>query len=372
MAQLLTGHAASMKAKTKRIVGSAVLALVVVGYALLLWRGPWWIDGAHLRTRDLQPADGVVITGFRTMLVALGAGAVAALGLYYTHKGHKQTEALFAHTRKKDREQAELTREGQVTERYVEAIKLLASTNLTERLGGIFALERIMRDSEKDHATVVEVLAAFVRQRSPIVEAEGAEPYEIKLGPNGEYVRPEDDVQAALSVLGRRPERPESFRLNLRNLDLRGVNLASARLDGADLNGAWLVHARLDAARLARTHLYGADFTDADLRGADMQEAMLEGAEFGGADLSGVCLRRAWLGRARLAGALLRDALLEDAYLRKASVGEGVTVNQLVTARIYDATKLPAELREDPRIQARIAECQRAPKGLSVASTLEA
>ncbi len=30
----------------------------------------------------------------------------------------------------------------------------LASTQLTERLGGIYALERIMRDSAKDHATV--------------------------------------------------------------------------------------------------------------------------------------------------------------------------------------------------------------------------
>ncbi len=62
----------------KRIAVGVIIALVIVGYALLLWRGPWWIDGAHLRTRNLQPADGVVITGVRTALVALGAGAVAA------------------------------------------------------------------------------------------------------------------------------------------------------------------------------------------------------------------------------------------------------------------------------------------------------
>ncbi|MER7573801.1 hypothetical protein [Streptomyces sp. NPDC126514] len=83
-----------MKQKSKRIALAALLSLMVIGYVLLLWRGPWWIDGAHLRTKNLQPADGVVITGLRTMLVAVGAGAVAAFGLYYTHKGHKQTEAL--------------------------------------------------------------------------------------------------------------------------------------------------------------------------------------------------------------------------------------------------------------------------------------
>ncbi|MEU1406811.1 hypothetical protein ABZ471_31455 [Streptomyces sp. NPDC005728] len=79
-----------MNPKTKRIVLAVTLVVVVIGYALLLWRGPWWIDGAHLRTKNLQPADGVVITGFRTMLVALGAGAVAALGLHYTHRSHRQ------------------------------------------------------------------------------------------------------------------------------------------------------------------------------------------------------------------------------------------------------------------------------------------
>ncbi|MFE0805043.1 hypothetical protein [Streptomyces sp. NPDC058812] len=93
-----------MKQKSKRIALAVLLALAATSYALLLWRGPWWFDGNHLRTKDLQPADGVVITGFRTTLVAVGAGVVAALGLYYTHKGHKQTESLFLHTRDKDRE----------------------------------------------------------------------------------------------------------------------------------------------------------------------------------------------------------------------------------------------------------------------------
>ena len=81
---------------------------------------PRWVDGAHLRTKNLEPADGVVITGFRTSLVALGVGFIAGLGLYYTHRSHQHTEKLFQHTRQKDREQAELTREGQVTERDVE------------------------------------------------------------------------------------------------------------------------------------------------------------------------------------------------------------------------------------------------------------
>ncbi|MFI0262299.1 hypothetical protein ACH4OW_25030 [Streptomyces sp. NPDC017056] len=101
----------------KRYLLLALLAAATAGYTLLLWHGPWWIDGAHLRTRGLQPADGVVITGFRTALVALGAGLIAAAGLFYTHR-------TLQHTREKDQEQAEIAREGQVTDRYVAAIKL--------------------------------------------------------------------------------------------------------------------------------------------------------------------------------------------------------------------------------------------------------
>jgi hypothetical protein len=34
------------------------------------------------------------------------------------------------------------------------------------RIGGIYALERIARDSAIDHPTVMEVLAAFIREHS--------------------------------------------------------------------------------------------------------------------------------------------------------------------------------------------------------------
>lgn len=230
-----------MKSHTRRLVLAVVGAVAALAYILLLWRGPWWIDGSHLRDTDLQPADGVVITGFRTTLVALGAGAVAALGLYYTHRTHRHAEKLyehsqeqFAHAREKDREQVTLTREGQVTERYVEAIKLLGSGNLHERLGGIYSLERIMNDSERDHRTVIEVLSAFVRTpprngRGPgrgsgdAVNEESAEPADV-LAP---------DVMAALTVLGRQPEGRGHL-----VTDLRGAQLTGSTIRGVDLRDA--------------------------------------------------------------------------------------------------------------------------------------
>ncbi|WP_063806780.1 pentapeptide repeat-containing protein [Streptomyces regalis] len=397
-----------MKPKTKRIVVAVVLAAVVIGYALLLWKGPWWVDGAHLRTKNLQPADGVVITGFRTMLVALGAGAVAALGLYYTHKSHQHTEKLFEHTREKDREQAELTREAQVTERYVEAIKLLSSDNLPQRLGGIYSLERIMRDSEKDHATVVAVLAAFVREKAPAQEQDSED------AERSVEFSPPQEIQAALTVLGRRPVREERFRIDLARTDLCGTDLSGARLANADLRRANLELANLADANLAEASLYEARLQRADLRaanleGANLHEAHLErailvGAHLRRAILMGAHLERARLPEAHLEGASLRGAHLEraelsgahlegadlmgahlegadmseahlqgarlfGAHLDEASLGgtdlalaEGCKVDMLVTAQLWSSTRLPSDIAGHEEIQARIKEFESLPE----------
>ncbi|MEU4213725.1 pentapeptide repeat-containing protein, partial [Streptomyces sp. NPDC026206] len=303
---------------------------------------PWWIDGAHLRHRDLQPADGVVITGFRTMLVALGAGAVAGIGLYYTHRTHQHADKLyehsqeqFTHAREKDREQAELTRESQVTDRYVQAIKLLGSPNITERLGGMYSLERIMRDSEKDHATVVEVLAAFVRQHARILrlEPDGSDP-------NPPRARPEEDVQAALTVLGRRPVRKEGFLIDLSHTDLRGVDLLEARMQGVSFAAAWL-----DGANLSAINLEGAYLESVRLDGAVLAEAHLDSAD----------LSDAQCGKATFLDASLKSVQLRGVDLSETST---LTAEQLLPAILRSSTKLPERLAGHPALLDRISQVE--------------
>jgi hypothetical protein len=53
-----------------------------------------------------------------------------------------------------------------VTDRYTKAIEQPGSGKLDVRIGGIYALERIVHDSRWDHPTVLEVLAAFIREHS--------------------------------------------------------------------------------------------------------------------------------------------------------------------------------------------------------------
>jgi hypothetical protein len=76
-----------------------------------------------------------------------------------------------------------------------------------------FALERVARDSARDHPTVMEVLSAFIREhsREPWPQSDsGSEEHEPLTRP---------DVQAGVTVVGRRdPER-----------DIRRIALTNAR-----------------------------------------------------------------------------------------------------------------------------------------------
>ena len=60
----------------------------------------------------------------------------------------------------------QVTEDGKLTERFSKAVELLGSDKLDTRLGGVYALERIARDSRNDHWTVIEILTAFVREKS--------------------------------------------------------------------------------------------------------------------------------------------------------------------------------------------------------------
>jgi hypothetical protein len=63
--------------------------------------------------------------------------------------------------------QVQVNREGQITERFTRAIDQLGSSTTDVRLGGIFTLARIAKDSPADRPTVATVLAAFVRTHAP-------------------------------------------------------------------------------------------------------------------------------------------------------------------------------------------------------------
>jgi hypothetical protein len=123
-----------------------------------------------------------------------------------------------------------LNRAGQVTDRYTRAVDQIGSEALARRIGGIYALERIGRDSPDDRPTVIYVLGAFVRDQSR--------------RERGSIEEPTEDVYAALRVVSRLATSTDVV-VNLRGADLRNAQLrfmhgVQVRLGGNELAGAVL------------------------------------------------------------------------------------------------------------------------------------
>jgi uncharacterized protein YjbI with pentapeptide repeats len=288
------------------------------------------------------------------------AGVAAVAGIYFTWRNLQQGK------------------DEQITERFTRAIDQLDSEKLEIRLGGIYALERIANDSpERDYSTIMEVLTAYLRENAPLPrEAEPRPDSEASkdTGASAENekqeTKPPTDIQAILTVLGRRKKagKKDDVLLDLSAADLRGANLSGANLHeallwganlqeavlaGANLQGANLLDANLQEANLWEANLQGAHLLDANLQeanllganlqgahllDANLQEAVLMGANLEGAELMGVRLQGAHLSDANLQEANLRRANLQGAHLLDTNLQGAVLAGaNLQGAKLWEA-----------------------------------
>ncbi|MFI0454604.1 pentapeptide repeat-containing protein [Actinomadura sp. 6N118] len=284
------------------------------GYAVALWKVPdLVVKGSTDAARDRHNA--------RLLVVSAGGAIVVAIGLLFTWSGYR------------------LSHRGQVTDRFTKALERLGSTEMDVRLGGIYALAHVAHDSPPHHNDVIEVLEAFIRRRAPAARHDDGPTLAARRKLSD---RPEADVQAALTALGRRPRRPEHRRIDLSQLHLSGaqlsqLNLRRVNLEGADLSGAYLGMADLRNASLEGAKLSGTNLWKANLGGADLEGANLRDAYLGEADLR----------KAFLEGANLRDAYLGEADLRRANLGKscGSAAKQSMSApRTPRSVSMPLRL----------------------------
>jgi hypothetical protein len=326
-----------------RVVG--VVALLVIVVVLLFLVLNWYVAP----TKPSERKDLI-------LAVAQILGGTALLsGLYFTWRT------------------LQVNREGQITERFTRSIDQLGATDdegnrLFEiRIGGIYALERIARESEEDYWTIMEILTAYVRQNATLPE-EGQErthdaPDEQRAmeGPGGksettEPSAPDPDIQAIMTILRRRKRyfmHGEPERLGLSETNLYEANLYEANLTGAGLSGASLFRADLTGANLTGADLTGANLRGANLTGATLREADLSRVAYlTRADLTGADLIGAYFTGANLTGAILREADLSGADLTRADLTRAdlsrakyLTQEHLEKAAGDENTRLPTHLK---------------------------
>jgi hypothetical protein len=294
----------------------------------------------------------------------------------------------------------ELAKSTQLAERFSQAVDLLnqespeasntaGDAGSVARVGGVFALDRIVESDSAYQESTLHVLAAMVQRESPwsAVKAargeqgEGVSSYRFRpcdwldahpeitpYLPGSDHETLAPDIAAALTVIGQlgttpsskipdqpmgngalalgansRTEPPRadvSARLT-RNIDLSQAKLCLAYVKDGRLVGTWFRHSDLrgaifdDAdlrnAGLVAVDLTGAHLTRANLADSSLKEASLNQADLSFADLSGADLFRAKLDDTNFSGAILQGT-------------KNLTQEQLDQACGSSSTKLPDKL----------------------------
>lgn len=256
--------------------------------------------------------------------------------------------------------------------------------NIEVRIGAIYALERIMKESKKDAPAIVDTLAAYVRENCgkptlecKIPEKKFSEPIGEWLAAIQNYIgivilpkkgtlvdrakalaeQPQVnrvDIKTALTVIGRRPvhlKNPKDFEderttmpdlrnvnfqgWDLRNFDLSHCNLSGAKMQGANFHAAQMQGAKLLGAQMQGTNLNKANIQRANISGSDLQGASLNFAkmqrakiidadmncaEFGDAQMQGINLSLSKIQGTKLLAAKMQRSNLQDAQIHLADL----------------------------------------------------
>lgn len=290
--------------------------------------------------------------------------AAAVVGVYFLvwrtciadGQWHVAKEELYTGLLTKAVEQLGATREEKTDDGKVKTVP-----NTEVRLGAIYALEKLAADYLPLHWQIMELLCAYVRKNAgePTPETDEVRNVRAKqrerrseqenLTLEKARMKPSVEIQAALTVIGRRLERQRAFEatkaseadtqkptLDLSSCHLSGANLEKLRFENTNFTSACLQRTHLNETRLDDANLSGAHLEQANLRKASLKDASLNYANLQFADLLSAQCQGAFFEGTHLPGASLEGAKLDEAI--------GLTQAQIEVTKGDDYTTLPAGL----------------------------
>lgn len=304
-------------------VGLAVVGIISLGAYLTVTYWDWLLGGA-----DYYNNASIV----RNIVLVVGSIVAILIALWRSLVAERQAKTA--------KRQQEIGERASLNERYRQAASMLGDSELTVRMAGIYALERLAEDypSEFQHETF-KLLLEFVRTPPSLKH-----PQPLVWDGWLQLERPatRQDVQAAITAILKLKQ------LSLDNngtearywLDLQGAQLSGVELTGTKLGDAYLVNADLMFARLDRADLTGAHLQWADCRQASFEQADLSNAELSDADFSGAQAHKCKFRGATMPAKML-DTILEEADMTNARFPN----TDLTGAKLRDSNLTGAMLR---------------------------
>ncbi|UWR74740.1 pentapeptide repeat-containing protein [Phaeobacter inhibens] len=162
--------------------------------------------------------------------------------------------------------------------------------NLEMRIGAIFALERIARESLDFHVQAMGLLCTYIRLNSPLQSAaeftHNMDRRPVSEGWNDCPIL-RIDIQTALDALGRRSDASIRKREPIADFFLR---LNGCNLQGAQITGNWK-RADLSDCALEQARFYDASFVETDFRRSRLSKLAMAECSFENAKIEQAELR---------------------------------------------------------------------------------
>ena len=277
----------------------ALVALVTVAY------GSWWLwwrfprlqaNNLRYKVRDTK-ARADIEDSYRKTVTQL-FGGIAVLG--GTFVALNQLLGQQEQTRLQLKSSEDLLISNQISK----AFELLGSDKIMPRIGGIYSLEYVAKDSERYRVEIYSALITFVKNRAPLVPDNTDVP---------------GDVQAGLTVLARNL-RDDSIQLNLDHLNFKRVIINNALWQKSDLEGTDLEYAAISRSDFSGSHMEDSNLSYSNMERANFSHCYCARAKFITAtmlrsDLSHGDFSGADFSYANLAGSILDDADFADANI---------------------------------------------------------
>lgn len=276
---------------------------VIVTAAILLIALPYWrvTQFGIADPKDLAEME----NSYRATLAQILGGAAVGIGIYFAWVN--LTNA----------------REGQITDRFTRAIEQLGSKELEIRLGGIYALERIASESEKDYWPIMEILTAYIRKNSPVEIEDNEDQNDISM-----------DIQAIIDIIGRCKYSSNKGKSNY--LDLQRTYLSGAKFSNGNFSFINFTESTIDFALFDNANLHGSYLVGANLTGSCFDYANLKEVGFFGA----------YLGHADFAESNLEGVFFIETHLLGARF---LTIDQLSKVKTLYKARLDPELEKPLR-----------------------
>ena len=240
---------------------------------------------------------------FAKFIATIVGGILIYYGLVLNAKRTKAVE-----------EQNILTRNGQVNERFKNAIDHLGSKKPSIILGGIHAMHQIALFEPIYRPIVFNILCSYIREKTSSLPEWNDYPEAER-----SKIKPKIEIQTIIDLLFKSSD-PLQYIYEGLSANLEGIKCIHANFNSANLKNAHLNHAHLVGANLKNVNLEGAwilyvNLFKADLTKCHMQNAIILLSHFEFAELPEATLKMTGIIGSTFKGANLKDANLEGAHL---------------------------------------------------------